>query len=430
MDLGPWTLPVGVLSVGGVIAFLMSRSLVDTSESSGGVASTYDQAKAGLESQKASLLEELRELESIRSTLKSEDYLARRTEIVSQGARVVEAMSITDGTATPKRSSGVWLVATVIAAFLLFVIIFAKEAAQPRMDGEGMTGGGAAGQSTVPQSVDPRLAAIQAEVEAALATLDVEPQNLEALNFLTHQAIMSGDLASAMQWSTTAREVAPGDPEVIVHSAVLAMRVGMHELALERLMAVLEEDPAHLEARWWLAVAIANTGDFLASKEAVAPLLTVSGEYGQLANLLTIDLDLAISNQASTPAPSEEGALVEEETSPDDGSSEAVFLVVSLLEPELYTGGGTLFVAAVRSPSGGGPPLAARRIDNPTMPMELTIGPSDSIFPGEWPEEFWLRARIDIDGDPATDVAGEFVSELWGPESIGEEVDLVMAPVQ
>jgi hypothetical protein len=62
--------------------------------------------------------------------------------------------------------------------------------------------------------------------------------------------------------------------------------------------------------------------------------------------------------------------------------------------------------------------------------MELTIGLSDSILPGDWPDEFWVRARIDIDGDPATDSAGEFVSELWGPVSIGEEVDLVLAPVQ
>jgi Flp pilus assembly protein TadD len=430
MDLlGPWGLPVVVLAVGGVVAFIMSRSLSDTSDSVEGQPLSEGGEQPSLELIKASLVNELKELESIKSTLDPAVYDERRADIVAEGARIVEAISTVGRGEPASKPEGFWLVGTVIAAFLLFVIMFAKEAAQPRLDGEGMTGGGAPGQTSAPPLVDPRMAAIQAEMEAAIATLDVEPNNLEALNLLTHEAIMSGELAAAMQWSTTAREVAPSDPEVVVHSAALAMRVGMFELALERLMAVLEEDPNHLEARWWMAVAIANTGDLLGSKEALAPLLGVSGEYGQLANLLTIDLDLALADQTASEAPIED-SVIDEEPSIEEGSSEGVSLVISMLEPELYSGGGTLFVAAVRSESGGGPPLAARRIENPVIPMELSIGPNDSIFPGEWPEQFWVRARIDFDGDPATDSAGEFVSELWGPLSMGAEEDLVMAPVQ
>jgi cytochrome c-type biogenesis protein CcmH len=403
--------------------------LVGSSDSSKVETPSVVDEQAALEARKAELLEELKELEAGRAALKSDVYDERRSEIVSQGARVVEAISTAGGPSDPRKSEGLWLVGVGIAAFLLFVIIFAKEAAQPRMDGEGMTGGGAVGQTSTPQRVDSRTAALDAEVESALATLEADPHDIEALNFLTHQAIMSGELAAAMQWSTTARELVPEDADVIVHSAALAMRVGMQELALERLMSVLEQEPTHLEARWWMAVAIANTGDFLGSKEAVAPLLGISGEYGQLANLLTIDLDMAMANQATgsvVASDSSGGSVADQEPAGDVYISGSIELASGVESPR----GGTLFVAAVRSPNGGGPPLAARRYNNASLPIDFTLGPSDSPLPGEWPEQFWVRARVDTDGDPASVSSGELTSELYGPVSIGDEVVLTLAAAE
>ena len=90
---------------------------------------------------------------------------------------------------------------------------------------------------------------------------------------------------------------------------------------------------------------------------------------------------------------------------------------------------GTLFVAALRGEQAGGPPVAAVKHPSPQFPAEYAMGDSDLTFGGQWPDQVWLRARVDVDGDPMTRGEGDLESAVMGPfESGAKDIQLVLEP--
>ena len=49
------------------------------------------------------------------------------------------------------------------------------------------------------------------------------PEDIEALNILTYDALLYRDLDSAMEYSGRARQLAPDDPGVLINLAILQM---------------------------------------------------------------------------------------------------------------------------------------------------------------------------------------------------------------
>jgi cytochrome c-type biogenesis protein CcmH len=92
-----------------------------------------------------------------------------------------------------------------------------------------------------------------------------------------------------------------------------------------------------------------------------------------------------------------------------------------LLAPELagrVPPGAVVFVIA-RS-GGSGPPVAAKRITAPEFPLAFELGPEDRMaheMPYEGP--FQLTARVDSDGDAATQTAGDLLGVAAGNHSPG-----------
>ena len=92
------------------------------------------------------------------------------------------------------------------------------------------------------------------------------------------------------------------------------------------------------------------------------------------------------------------------------------------------TPGGALFVIA-RSP-GGGPPLAALRLDTTDLPQPFEIGPGDVMIPGRpFVGPILLEARLDADGDPLTRSPRDLVASV--PDALepgASGVDLQLSP--
>jgi hypothetical protein len=58
------------------------------------------------------------------------------------------------------------------------------------------------------------------------------------------------------------------------------------------------------------------------------------------------------------------------------------------------------------------------------------MGDTNLTFGGDWPEEVWLRARLDLDGDPMTRDAADLESPVLGPVGPGSEgLELVLGGV-
>jgi hypothetical protein len=87
---------------------------------------------------------------------------------------------------------------------------------------------------------------------------------------------------------------------------------------------------------------------------------------------------------------------------------------------------GVLFVIVRSSDVGKGPPFAVKRISDPSFPLTFSMGDADIMMGGEWPEEVWLEARLDLDGDPMTKGEGDPTSARQGPIPKGQEIQLTL----
>ena len=62
-------------------------------------------------------------------------------------------------------------------------------------------------------------------------------------------------------------------------------------------------------------------------------------------------------------------------------------ILSGIIEGEFTSSKGVLFVIARRSEQGGGPPVAVKRIPNPTFPISFEMGKSDMMMGGVWPDQ-------------------------------------------
>jgi len=121
------------------------------------------------------------------------------------------------------------------------------------------------------------------------------------------------------------------------------------------------------------------------------------------------------------PAPGAPPAPPSAAGTPSARSGAPVRGVVSV-SPELadrVPQGGVLFVFA-RS-LGGGPPVAARRIPSPGLPLQFELGPGDRMVEGiPFRGPFQLVARIDADGNATTRTPGDLQGTSVEPVSPGD----------
>ena len=89
-------------------------------------------------------------------------------------------------------------------------------------------------------------------------------------------------------------------------------------------------------------------------------------------------------------------------------------------------GDGVLFVIA-RS-SGGGPPLAVKRLPVGPFPLAFEIGPEDVMIAGRpFAGPITLTARIDRDGNPLTRDSGDATAVLQAPVEPGaRDIELTL----
>jgi len=88
--------------------------------------------------------------------------------------------------------------------------------------------------------------------------------------------------------------------------------------------------------------------------------------------------------------------------------------------------GGVLFIIA--RGSGGGPPLAARRIDSPSFPLEYELGPDDRMIQARpFTGPLYVSARLDQDGNATTRGDGDIQGTAVVPAQPGASgVDVVL----
>jgi cytochrome c-type biogenesis protein CcmH len=374
-------LPLGVMLIAIVLAVVLVRGLADERDDE---ALGRSQRVKALNAEKKVLLNRLR-------TLEEGD---EKQALLTQGRTVLAEIEALDGAEAGTSSlplkagrgaSQKPLVAFVLLVALGFVAVsihLVSRESLVRMDD---------GQTTA------RLAHM--EVQRYRERLEKDPEDVDALVFLTRRAIFDEDMPTAMNLFMRAETLAPDNPALPVYASALAIMVGMPDRAFARLDPILEADPTHVEALWWKGVAFASMGRYAEAKIALeATLAHGEGlEEASHAQRLLADIELASSVVVHA-----------------SGS-------VSLAENTVIPKGGVLYVAALRNPVGGGPPLAAARFPRFEFPKTFTLTSANMPLGGEWPEQFWMRVRVDTDGDPMTRTETDVSTAILGPFSKGAE---------
>lgn len=347
---------------------------------------------------KDQLLEQLRELEADREKLDPAEYTARKSALVDQAAAALQAMERPEAEAAPSTLAPSRLTtlqkvswAAGVAAFFVALGVGLQQNAKNRAQGASMTGGD-------------QVAPVEADVEAARATLASNPKDIDALNVVTWYAIRSRDLQSAMATLDTAREVAPDHPLVLTHLAVLQLQVGMYDRADEALNAALKASPDLPRALFFRGLVRAQLGDKEGATQALERVFAVPATEDER--------QLAASLLSELKAPP-----------PQDRVQGTVTLAPGLSPPT----GGMLFIIAKRAAEGGGPPVAADRQSPTGFPVSFTLTDKDMMLGGAWPDQVWMQARIDADGNPTTKGEGDIESPVVGPLASGATgVNLVL----
>jgi cytochrome c-type biogenesis protein CcmH len=183
------------------------------------------------------------------------------------------------------------------------------------------------------------------------------------------------------------------------------------------MVAVLEKavarDPSQQKGLWLLGVASSQSGDDTQAIEYWQMLLqqlepgrTIAGsvqeQIAQAQKRLGIEPGAGNGPEIMQPVVSPDPEVIEPDVSTD---LEGIKLMLSASD-ELNANmpsNAVLFVIIRSAGAVAGPPLGVRRINNPTLPLELTISDQDSMMAERQissESELRLQARLSLSGAP------------------------------
>ena len=403
----PWVLATLVFAVAVGVGFAWVRRSADSRPSaSAGVDSE------ALEEKKRSLLRQLEELELERGRIAEEVYAEEHDRLVGAAAGVLRELdhpevtvpsvtqTVTDVAPATRQSRLGWLVAGVL--FCVVLVMVAKNDAKDRVGDQPMSGGDSIAMKT------------------EFADTDLDALDIPALNALTHKALQERNFDVAMRTVERVRTRAPQDPEMLTHLATLQASVGMMDRALATVDQALAASKDFEEALIMRGLLLLGSDR---PEEGVEALEYAKGVVTSPADAAMIDQVLARA-KLGVPAVGGEALAAPEE-------AEAPAKIRGTVRRALGEpfGRGTLFLIVRPSPVAAGPPTASQKLTPEGVSVQFALSESDIMLGGGWPDQVWLTARLDADGDPLTKSADDWTSEVLGPFAPGTEgIEVVLQP--
>ncbi|MBZ0114252.1 MAG: hypothetical protein K8J08_17450, partial [Thermoanaerobaculia bacterium] len=188
-------------------------------------------------------------------------------------------------------------------------------------------------------------------------------------------------------------EIAPNDPDGLYVQGVVRLKMGQAGRSMDLLERLLVEYPDHVGALVTLGKAQQRAG---LQSEAIETwrhgLEAAGGRHLELETLLS-GTGVALPEVAA----SHSFALLRASTREDEVQADSYLVRVSLAPGQSAPADATLFISA-RAP-GGGPPVAVRRVEAPTFPLQLRLGPEHSMTGQPLTPTAQIQAKLDQDGN-------------------------------
>ncbi len=237
-------------------------------------------------------------------------------------------------------------------------------------------------------------------INTAIASLEAElkskPDNLEGWILLARTQMAMENFEAANQAFAKAIALEPGNPDFKTERAEALVRASntrtFPDEALSLLKQALAENPEHERAMFFMGMHYLQQGDLAQAEIYLNKLLPKLDADAAIA--LREQMDIARAQQGKPPL----------ETPENPATANAVRLKVQIsLDKTLASAvkpGAVLFVFA-KSVAGGGPPVAAKRIEINTFPVQIELSDADSLMPTanlSSQEKVSISARISMQG--------------------------------
>ena len=247
---------------------------------------------------------------------------------------------------------------------------------------------------------------IDAMVASLRARLKESPEHLAGWVLLSKTLKTMQRYPEALEALETAHRFAPEDPQVAVELVEARIFMSGQGRIDNEMVATLEEavarDPGQQKGLWLLGTAASQKGDDARAIEYWQMLLQKLEPGRAIAGSVQEQIAQAQQRLGIEPNVSDMG----EGTKPDvSAEREGIKLHLSAND-ELKANMPSNSVLYIIIRSAGlvaGPPLGVRRINNPALPLELTIDDQDSMMAGRKissESELRLQARLSLSGAP------------------------------
>ena len=249
--------------------------------------------------------------------------------------------------------------------------------------------------------------AAAARLEPLRARLEADPADLGARKQLAVVLLAEKRLVEAFEEAEAVLRLKPADPDGLYVQGVVRLAMGQGRQAVALLDQVLAQYPEHvaaLVARGKAHTKSQNIPMAIASWER--GLLAAGGRHAELERLL------ARARAGDSPAEILQagGARQAHNGPPSAGIASTTFQLRVELAPGTRIVPQASLFAALRGPDGG-PPAAVKRIAAPAFPLDLTLGPDDTMMGQPLPARGTVSVRLDGDGNASTHDAGDLSAQ-------------------
>lgn len=265
--------------------------------------------------------------------------------------------------------------------------------------------------------VPPELAQRISELEGVLSA---SPQDIMARKELALLQLTAGQLVEAFEHAGVLLQQNPEDPDGLYVQGVVRLGMGQYQVALDLLDRLLAQYPDHPDALMYRGLALFQAGlPEQAMDSWEMGLEMAGGSHSQIQQLM------AMAEQGRLQAPAAD-------TAPPAGAAPSPSPAAT--QPDAVSYGIRIELAATANPgailfvylraSEGGAPVAVKRVSRPRFPLDVSIGPGDSMMGAELPTNGILVARLDGDGDVSTTAPEDLEAE--SPAEMGKTTRLVL----
>ena len=433
-----WLPVLVVLAVGAIAGLMLARGLVRRQPSKAPGGSKRPRRGADdlrindLEARRDELYEQLRRSETDADRRQLEDQAARVLRELDELGAARESASRSDAKLegggeeaqpSPGRPMLVGFLGGVAMVSLVGVLIyFAVSDARPR---EGVAGPQPA--QTTEEGEHPAAdlpPEVQARLDALRQRVAADPSDIVARKQLAMGLLASGQFFEAFQNAGEILNGNPTDPDGLYVQGMVRMTMGQDDMALANLDQVLEQYPNHVLALAGRGMILMRQGD----REAAIivwerALEAAGGSHPDLEQLLAMARDPAHAERMTSAEPPDAGRSRGGDSSATAEVAGDEFAVHVDLAPGVVVPRGAILFVFLREGEGG-PPSAVKRIQAPSFPLEVTLGPGDSMMGRPLPREGTITVRLDADGSATT--RGEGDLSVDGRGRAGSALRLVL----